>query len=58
MLSYLSQCGVPHIIAATKTDKLNAAERRKFSEMIAECDEAAGAFATVMFSSKNGEGLR
>ena len=56
MLSYLSQCGVPHIIAATKTDKLNATERRKFSEMIAECDEAAGAFATVMFSSKNGEG--
>ena len=56
MLSYLSQCGVPHIIAATKTDKLNSTERRKFSEMIAECDEAAGAFATVMFSSKSGEG--
>lgn len=56
MLTYLSQCEVPHIIVATKTDKLNATERKKFAEMISECEEAADAMGVIMYSSKNGEG--
>lgn len=35
MLYYLKETGVPHIIVATKADKLNASERRAFDEAIA-----------------------
>lgn len=56
MLAYLSQCEIPHIIVATKTDKLNVTERKKFAEMIGECEEASDALAVITYSSKNGEG--
>lgn len=56
MLSYLAQCEIPHIIVATKTDKLNATERKKFASIISECEEAADAMSIIMYSSKNGEG--
>ena len=56
MLAYLAQCGVPHVIVGTKTDKLNATERRKFGELISECEEASAALAVIPFSAKNGEG--
>ena len=35
MLYYLNECGIDHIIVATKVDKLNATEKRQFGEMIA-----------------------
>ena len=56
MLSYLTECGIPHIIVATKTDKLNATERKKFGGMIADCPEAADAECVIMYSAKSGEG--
>ena len=56
MLAYLVEVGVPHVIVGTKTDKLNATERRRFSEIIADCEEAAAALAVIPFSAKNGEG--
>ncbi|MFR5889977.1 MAG: ribosome biogenesis GTP-binding protein YihA/YsxC [Lachnospiraceae bacterium] len=56
MLAYLSQCQIPHVIVATKTDKLNAAERKKFVSEISECAEAADADCVIMYSAKNGEG--
>ena len=56
MLDYLSQCQIPHVIVATKTDKLNAAERKKFVSEISECAEAADADCVIMYSAKNGEG--
>lgn len=36
MLYYLREVGIPHIIVATKTDKLNASEKKEFDEIIAE----------------------
>lgn len=56
MLSFLSESGIPHVIVGTKTDKLNATERRKFAELIGNCAEAGDALAVIPFSSKNGEG--
>ena len=56
MLAYLAECGVPHVIAGTKTDKLNTTERRKFAEMIENCAEAKKALAVIPFSAKNKEG--
>ena len=56
MLAYLSQCQTPHVIVATKTDKLNATERKKFVSVISECAEAADADCIIMYSAKNGEG--
>lgn len=56
MLNYLTESKIPHVIAATKTDKLNATERRKFAEIIENCPEAAHAKGVIMFSSKTGEG--
>ena len=34
MLQYLSQCGIPFIVVATKCDKLNATERKKSEELL------------------------
>ena len=36
MLYYLREVGIPHILVATKTDKLNASEKKEFDEIIAE----------------------
>ena len=56
MLAFLAECEVPHVIVGTKTDKLNATERRRFAEIIADCSEAENAIAVIPFSAKNGEG--
>ncbi len=56
MLNFLIQTETPHIIVATKCDKLNKTERNKFSECIAGCDAASRAQAVIMYSSKTGEG--
>ncbi len=56
MMSYLSECEIPFIIVATKSDKLNKTERNKFDEIISNCPEAADALKIIMYSSKNGEG--
>lgn len=56
MLSFLNESAIPYVIVGTKTDKLNATERRKFTELIEGCDEARGTLELIPFSSKNGEG--
>lgn len=56
MLSFLNESAIPYVIVGTKTDKLNATERRRFDELIAQCDEARGALEVIPFSAKNGEG--
>ena len=56
MLEYLSVTGTPHIIAATKCDKLNCTERNKFADMISGCAAAGDADTVIMYSSKTGEG--
>lgn len=56
MLAYLSECGIPHVIAATKSDKLNATERKKFTESIKLNPYCQSADAVILFSSKSREG--
>lgn len=56
MLYFLSDTETPHIIVATKCDKLNRTERNKFDEIIKSCDAAQAASAVIMYSSKSGEG--
>lgn len=56
MLSYLSECGIPHVIAATKSDKLNATERKKSEESLRSAPATADALDIIFFSSKTGEG--
>lgn len=56
MLDFLSQVGMPYIVALTKSDKLNKTE---YSECLAMHNEVISAFnpiAIVPFSSVKGEG--
>lgn len=55
MLYYLKEVGLPHIIVATKTDKLNATEKNKFLTSIAE-EELTRDLPLVMYSSKTNNG--
>ena len=55
MLYYMREAGLPHILVATKTDKLNAAERNKFLEIIAG-DELTADLPLIMYSSKSHAG--
>ena len=52
MLYYLKECGIEHIIVATKVDKLNATEKRQFSEIIA-AEPLTKDTPLVMYSSKS-----
>ena len=52
MLSYLRESGMPHIIVATKTDKLNATEKAKFKEII-DGDELTADLPIIMYSAKS-----
>lgn len=55
MLYYLREAGLPHIIVATKTDKLNAGEKKEFAEIIAG-DELTADLPVIMYSAKSGLG--
>ncbi|MCI9450049.1 MAG: YihA family ribosome biogenesis GTP-binding protein [Clostridiales bacterium] len=56
MLEFLIASELPHIIVATKFDKLNAAGRRKISEMLEKEELCSAADAVIMYSSVNGSG--
>ena len=55
MLYYMREAELPHILVATKTDKLNATERNKFLEIIAG-DELTADLPLIMYSSKSHAG--
>ena len=55
MLSFLSQSGLPYMVVATKTDKLNATERKKNFEALAN-HPLIKDVPLVPFSSLKGEG--
>ena len=55
MLEYLGAVGLPFVVVATKTDKLNATERKKNLEAIAAHPLIDGA-AVIPFSALKGEG--
>ncbi len=56
MLSYLSECGIPYIVVATKADKLNATERRKSEEALSGNEAISDALGIIFFSSKTRAG--
>ncbi len=56
MLSYMIECEIPHIIVATKCDKLNAGERKKLEETLKLSPYCQDADAVILFSSKSKEG--
>ncbi len=56
MLNFLSEYEIPHIIVATKSDKLNATKRKEFIEMINSHPACTSADEIIMFSSKDKEG--
>lgn len=55
MLYYLRETQVPHIIVATKTDKLNAGEKNRFREKM-EAEETAAETPILLYSAKTGLG--
>lgn len=54
MIDFLSEAGVPFVIALTKSDKLKKTERAKRE---AEIPEELPGLETIAFSSENGEGV-
>jgi len=55
MLYYLREAELPHIIVATKTDKLNATEKAKFNAIMAE-EELCEGTPIIMYSAKTNAG--
>ena len=55
MLDFMKQSGLPYIVVATKTDKLNATERKKNLEALRSHPLIDGA-TVIPFSSLKGEG--
>ena len=55
MLYYLREAELPHIIVATKTDKLNATEKAKFNAIMAE-EELCEGTPIIMYSAKTNLG--
>lgn len=56
MLSFLCGSAIPHVIVGTKTDKLNATERRRFEQLVGDCGEASAALEVIPFSSRTAQG--
>lgn len=56
MLAFLTDSEIPFIVVGTKCDKLNATERKKFTESIANDPDVAAAEEIITFSSKTKEG--
>ncbi len=56
MLDFLSEYGIPHVVAATKSDKLNATERKKSEELLKSHPSLQSADEIIFFSSKTKEG--
>lgn len=56
MIDWLTGTGVPFLLVATKTDKLNKTERTASEQNLNELAARAGAPAPIFFSSKTKEG--
>ena len=55
MLEYLTECGLPFVVALTKTDKLNKTERNAILAQMAE-HPIVKKVPVIPFSSQSGEG--
>jgi len=56
MLSFLRQAEIPHIVVATKIDKLNATERNAFIQQIQSDPDVSDAGCIILTSAQNGAG--
>lgn len=56
MLRWLSETKTPHIIVATKTDKLNKTERNEMTEALKNHPDIAEDVKVIFFSAQTGEG--
>ena len=56
MIEWMKTSGVPFLIVATKTDKLNKTERAESENKLLALAESVGAPAPVFFSSQSKEG--
>ena len=56
MLAYLRNAELPHIVVATKIDKLNTTERNAFIESIQSDPDVADAGCIILYSSQNNQG--
>ena len=56
MIDWIRSSGVPFLLVATKTDKLNKTERAESERAIRRLADESGAPAPVFFSSKTKEG--
>ncbi|MBQ8546668.1 MAG: YihA family ribosome biogenesis GTP-binding protein [Clostridia bacterium] len=56
MVSFLNETGIPYIIVATKTDKLNKTEREKAVRTLVSEPSLAPSTQIILFSSESKEG--
>ncbi len=56
MIDWLTKTGVPYLLVATKSDKLNKTERAAAEKNLSELAAKSGAPAPVFFSAKTKEG--
>ena len=56
MLSFLRSASLPFLVVATKTDKLNATQRKAFADAIRNDPDMAGAGCVLFYSAQTGEG--
>ena len=56
MIDFMNRSGIPYIIVATKTDKLNKTEREKNLAALAASDVIAPGTVIIPFSSLKGQG--
>ena len=56
MLRYLRLASIPHIVVATKCDKLNATEKKKCVETLCDDPDLCDAECIILYSSPTGAG--
>ena len=56
MLAFLRSASLPFLVAATKTDKLNATQRKAIMESLRHDPDMAGAGSVLLYSAQTGEG--
>ena len=56
MIEFMNECEIPYVIVATKTDKLNATERKNAVESLVSCPYLAPGTKIYLFSSETKEG--
>ncbi len=56
MLSFLNQVGIPYVVVATKSDKLNATERKQSAEMLRSHPLIPTDTPILFYSALKGEG--